>query len=58
MKVEVGVNESSKKKLATTTWAGHVEKMGNKKRADAQKVEGIWRRGRLQLRWGNALKVT
>ena len=33
MKVEVGVKERSKKKLARRTRAGHVEKMGGEKRA-------------------------
>ena len=28
MRVEVGVKESSKKKLVRSTWAGHVEKNG------------------------------
>ena len=44
--MEVGVKESSKKKLVRDTRAGHVDKMGNEKlaeRADAQKVEGKWR---------------
>ena len=47
MRVEVGVKESSKKKLVRITWVGHVEKIGDEKlakRADAQKVEGKWRR--------------
>ena len=47
MRVDVGANESSKKKLVRTTWAGHVENMGDDKmatRANAQKVEGKWRR--------------
>ena len=41
--MEVGVNESSKKKLVRGTWAGHGDKGGDEKlakRADAQKVEG------------------
>ena len=41
--MEVGVKESSKKKLVRCTWAGYVEKMGDEKlakRADAQKMEG------------------
>ena len=29
MRVEVGVKESSKKKLVRSTWAGHVAKMGD-----------------------------
>ena len=52
MRVEVGVKECSKKKLVSRTWAGHVEKMADEKlakRADAQKVEGKWRRGRLKF---------
>ena len=43
MRAEVGVKESSKKKLVRSTWVGHVEKIGDEnlaKRADAQKVEG------------------
>ena len=43
MRVDVGVKESCKKKLA---------------RADAQKVEGKWRRGTPKLRWRIALNVT
>ena len=53
MRVEAGVKESSKTKLVRSTWAGHVEKMGDEKlakRTDAQKVEGMWRRGRPNLR--------
>ena len=52
MKVEVGVKESSKKKLARSTWAGHVERIGNKKwqSADVQKFK--WSQGRLKLRRG------
>jgi len=59
--VEVGMNERSKEKLARSTWAGHVENMGDEKlakRADAQNVDGKWRRGRPKLRRGIALKVT
>ena len=51
--MEVGMKERSKKKLARSTWAGHVEQMGDEKlakRADAQKVDGKWRRGRPTLR--------
>jgi len=43
MRVEVGMKESSKKKLLKSTWFGHVQKMGDEnlaKIADAQKVEG------------------
>ena len=53
--------EVGKKKLARSTWTGHVEKMGDEKlakRPDARKVDGKWRRGRPKLRWGIALKVT
>ena len=46
-KVEVGVKESSKKKLVRSTWAAHVK--NNWQRADAQKVDGKWRRGRPRL---------
>ena len=45
----IGVKESSKRKLVRSTRAGHVDKMGDgklAKRADAQKMEGKWRRGR------------
>ena len=59
--MEVGVKESSKKQLVRSTWAGHVEEMGDEKlakRADTQKVEEKWRRGRPKLRWGIALKET
>ena len=55
MRVEVGVKESSKKKLVRSTWAGDVKKLGDEKlekRADAQKVEGNWRRRRPKLRCG------
>ena len=31
MRVGVGVKESTKKKLAWITWAGHVDKMGDEK---------------------------
>ena len=46
MRVEVGKKERSKKKFARSTWAGHVEKMGDEKLAegaDAPKMEGKWR---------------
>ena len=58
MRVEAEVKESSKKKSVRSTWAGDIEKMGdeNWQRADAQKAEGKWRRGRPILRWGIALK--
>ena len=36
MGVEVGVKETSKKKLATSTWAGHIEKMGDEKLAESR----------------------
>ena len=42
MRVDVGVKESSKKKLVRSTWAGNVGEMGEEKlakRADVQKVE-------------------
>ena len=48
MRAEAGVTESSKKKLVMSTRASHVGEMGDEKlakRADAQKVEGNWRRG-------------
>ena len=50
----VGVKESSKKTLVST-WAGHVETMGDEKwqrEADAQKAEEKWMRGRPKLRRG------
>ena len=45
LRAEVGLKESFNKKLASSrlTWAGYVERMGDKKlakRAHAQKVEG------------------
>ena len=60
MRVKIGVKESVKKKLMKSTWAGHVERMGDEKlakRADVQKVEGRCRRGRPKLRWGIVLIV-
>ena len=42
------MKERSKKKLARSIWADHVDKMGDEKlakRADAQKVEGKWKTG-------------
>ena len=44
--MEVGVKESSKKKMVRSTWAGHVEKWELKKWQREQKVNGKWRRGR------------
>ena len=41
LRVEVGVKENLKKKLASLTWAGHAERMGDDKlakTADVQKV--------------------
>ena len=61
MRVAVGMTGSAKKILAKSTWAGHMEGMGDDnltKRTDAQKVEGKWSRGKPKLRWGIALKVT
>ena len=55
------MNESYKKKLARIEYMGWscgkmvYEKLA--KRADAQKVEGKWRRVRPKLRWGIGLKV-
>ena len=43
MTVEVGVKESSKRKLVRSMWAGHVEKTGDEtlaKKVDAQIVDG------------------
>ena len=40
--MEVGMEESYKKKFVRSTWAGHVEEMADKKlgkRTDAQNVE-------------------
>ena len=47
LRVKIGVNESSKKKLVSRTLAGHVEKwqIKNWQRADSQKVEGGGWRG-------------
>ena len=59
LRVKFGVKESSEKKLARSTWAGHVEQMGDKKLTkitDTQKAEGKWRRGRPKMQWGIALK--
>ena len=54
MRVEVGVKESSKKKLVRSILVGHVEKMGdeNLTESNTQKVEGKWRRRRPKLRRG------
>ena len=55
------MKECSRKKFVGSTWAGHVEQMGDEKlvkRADAPKVEVNWKQGRPKLRWGIALKVT
>ena len=52
MRVEVGVKENSKKKLMRSTWAGHVEIIGDAKlakKADVQIVDRVWRRGRPKL---------
>ena len=41
--MDVGMTETAKKRLLRNIWAGHEERMGNKKlakRTDAQKVEG------------------
>ena len=55
-KVEVGVKEIiyKKKLVGAHAWAGYVKKGDEKlaKRADAQKLEGKWRRERSKLRWG------
>ena len=54
MRLEIGVKESCKKKFVRSTWAGHLERMGDEKLAkgaDAQRMEGKWRRGRPKLRW-------
>ena len=52
--MEVGVKESSKNVLVRSAWASHLEKweMKNWQRADAQKEEGKWKRGRPKLHWG------
>ena len=44
MRVEAGVNESVKKKLVRSTWAGHVDKMGDEKMAESRCPErgGNW----------------
>ena len=36
MRVEVGVKESSRKKLVRGTWAGHTEQMGDEKLAESR----------------------
>ena len=61
LRVEVGVKESFKKKLARRRkkWAGHVERMGDgklAKRADPQKVEGKGKRGRPRMQWEDSVK--
>ena len=53
--------QSFKKKLVRIIlkWARHVERMGDEKlakRADAQKVEGNMRRGRLIMGWEDCIK--
>ena len=54
--MDVGVNESSKKKLVRSTIHGwSCGKLGDENlamRADAQNVDGKWRRERPKLRWG------
>ena len=55
LRMEVGVKESSKKKLARSRliWAEHVERMGDEKlakRPDALKLEGNRRQGRPRIR--------
>ena len=54
LRVEVGMKETYKKKMMRSRlkWAGHMERMGDAKltkRADAQKVEGKWRRERPRM---------
>ena len=40
--MEVGVKESSKKKLVRSTWAGHVGKMGDEKLGESKCPESGW----------------
>ena len=52
--MEVGVKESSKKKLVRSTWDGHVAKMGDEKR---DQMPSKWRgnggeKEDHRLRWG------
>ena len=56
--MEVGVKESFKKKLVRSSlkWAGCMERIGDEKRADAQKVEGKMKRGRSIMRWEDCVK--
>ena len=55
------MKEIIKIKLVSNSWVGRVKRIGAvklAKRADAQTVEGKWRRGRLKLRCVIALIVT
>ena len=40
MRVEVGMKDSSKKKLVRRTWAGHVEKMRDEKLVKTASARG------------------
>ena len=57
-KLEVRVNESSKKELPRSTRACHVEKRrkNGQKRAEAQNVEGKCKRGRTEIAIGDCIK--
>ena len=59
--MEIGVKESSKKKLASSAWAGHVEKNGRRKTGREQ-MPGKWGGGvearKAEIASGIALKMT
>ncbi len=58
MRVQVGVKESSKKKLARSTWAGHVEKMGDEKQAESgcPESEGEMEERKTEIAMGDSIK--
>ena len=58
MRVEVGVKESSKKKLVRSTWAGHVEKTGRWKTSRCPESGGEMEARKTEIATGIALKVT
>jgi len=51
LRVEVGL-KGRFMKILVRKWAGHMERMGDEKwqSADAENVEGKWKRGSLRLR--------
>ena len=60
MRLEVGVKESSKKKLTRNTRAGHEEKMGDGTLAESSCPEsgGEMDAGKTEIAMGITLKVT